>query len=51
MTDLVQALSRFSTTSVPEIETLKILAIFSGTGLLVSFLLASGGFDLRPELF
>jgi hypothetical protein len=32
-------------------EPLKILAIFSGTGLAVSLLLASYGINLSPELF
>jgi hypothetical protein len=44
MTTLIQALSRFGSTDV-ETETLKPLAIFCGTGLLVSIVLATYGMD------
>lgn len=51
MTALVQALSRLSTPANTEAETPKVVAIFCGTGFLVSLLLAIYGFDLGPELF
>jgi hypothetical protein len=50
MTALVQALSRFGSTNV-ETETLKLLAIFCGAGLLVSIVLATYGLDLSPGFF
>jgi hypothetical protein len=50
MTELVQALSRFGGTNV-EIETLKLLAIFCGAGLLVSIVFATYGLDLSPGFF
>jgi hypothetical protein len=50
MTALVQALSRFSGTNV-ETETLMLLAMFCGAGLLVSILLATYGLDLSPGFF
>ena len=51
MTALVQAISRLSATTNIETETLKMLAIFSGTGLLVSVLFAAYGLDLGAEFF
>jgi hypothetical protein len=47
----VQAISRLSATTNIETETLKMLAIFSGAGLLVSILFAAGGLDLGAEFF
>jgi hypothetical protein len=50
MTELVQALSRFGGTNV-EIETLKLLSIFCGAGLLISIVFATYGLDLSPGFF
>ena len=50
MTALVQALSHISGTEV-RTEPLKIVAIFSGVGLLVSLLFATYGLDLSPGFF
>jgi|SRR5580704_17847145 hypothetical protein len=50
MAALVQALSRFGSADV-EAETLKLLAIFCGVGLLVSVLFATYGLDLSPGFF
>jgi hypothetical protein len=51
MTALVQALSRFAARTNPETDTLKLIAIFCGAGLLVSILLATYGLDLSPGFF
>jgi hypothetical protein len=51
MTALVQALSRFSTATNIETETLKVLAMFCGAGLAVSLLCATYGLDLSPGFF
>jgi hypothetical protein len=51
MTALVQALSRLSTPSSPEVDTLRALAIFCSTGFLVSLIFAACGLDLNPEPF
>jgi hypothetical protein len=53
MTALVQAISRLSAGTSAEIETLEMLAIFSGAGLLISLLCASYGLWLgfEPEVF
>jgi hypothetical protein len=51
MAALVQVLSRLSATTNIETETLKMLAIFSGTGLLVSILFAACGLDVGAEFF
>jgi hypothetical protein len=50
MTELVQALSRFGGTNV-ETETLKLIAIFCGAGLLLSIVFATYGLDLSPVFF
>jgi hypothetical protein len=53
MTALVQALSRpfTTTTSNAETTTLKVIGIFSGTGLVVSLMCLSYGLDLSPGFF
>ncbi|MBV9065925.1 MAG: hypothetical protein JO004_09195 [Methylobacteriaceae bacterium] len=51
MTALNQALSRLSAATDIEIETLKVLAIFCGVGLVVSLLCAAWGIDLSPGFF
>jgi hypothetical protein len=51
MTALVQTLSRLSATTNIETETLKLLALFCGAGLLVSILFATAGLDLSPGFF
>jgi hypothetical protein len=51
MTALVQALSRLSASTDVETETLKLLAILSGAGLLISILFATYGLDLSPGFF
>jgi hypothetical protein len=51
MTALVQALSRISASSNPEIEVLKMLAILCGIGLCVSIVFVAFGLDLSPGLF
>ena len=51
MAALVQVLSRLSATTSIETETLKMLAIFSGAGLLASVLFAACGLDLGAEFF
>jgi hypothetical protein len=50
MPTLVHGLSQFGGTNV-EIATLKLLAMFCGTGLLASIVLASYGLDLSPGFF
>jgi hypothetical protein len=50
MAVLVQALSRFGGSEV-ETETLKLLAMFCGAGLLVSVVFATYGLDLSPGFF
>jgi hypothetical protein len=50
MTALIQALSRLASTDA-ETETLKLLAMFCGAGLLVSIVLATYGLDLSPGFF
>jgi hypothetical protein len=50
MAALVQALSRFGGTNVED-ETLKLIAMFCGAGLLVSILFATYGLDLSPGFF
>jgi hypothetical protein len=50
MTALARALSRASGTDI-EVETLKTVAMFSGGGLFVSFLLMSYRLDLGPGVF
>ena len=50
MTAVVQALSRFGGTNV-ELETLKLLGMFSGAGLLVSVVFATYGLDLSAGFF
>ena len=51
MTALVQAISRFSTTTNIETETLKILAAFCCAGLVVSLMCATYGLDISPGFF
>ena len=51
MTALVQAFSRFSAATNIETETLKMLTIFCGVGLVISLLVASYGLDLSPGFF
>lgn len=51
MTALVQALSRISEGTNLETETLKVLAMFCGAGLVASVLLATYGLDLSPGFF
>ena len=51
MAALVQALYRLSERTDLETETLKLLAIFCGAGLLVSIVLATYGLDLSPGFF
>ena len=51
MTALVQALSRISSTTNIETETLKVLAAFCCAGLAVSLLVATYGVDLSPGFF
>jgi len=51
MTAFVQALSRISTATTLQTETLKLLAMFCGAGLFVSLLLATYGLDLSPGFF
>jgi hypothetical protein len=50
MAALVQALSRFGSTDV-ESDTLKLLAIFCGAGLVISIVFATYGLDLSPGFF
>jgi hypothetical protein len=50
MAALVQALSRFGSTDV-ETDTLKLLAIFCGAGLVISIVFATYGLDLSPGFF
>jgi hypothetical protein len=50
MTALAQAFSRASGTEIST-EALKVVAVFSGTGLLVSLLFASYGLDLSAGFF
>jgi hypothetical protein len=50
MVAIVKAHSRMSGTRV-EIETLKIIAIFCGVGLIVSLIAASYGLDLSAGFF
>ena len=49
MTVLVQAISRFAAASNVEAETLKVLGIFCGVGLLVSLVCMT--FGLSPGFF
>jgi hypothetical protein len=51
MTVLAQAFTRFSTNSNPETETLKMLAVLCGAGLLISIVLAACSLDLGVEYF
>jgi hypothetical protein len=51
MTALVQAISRLSAKTNIETEILKVLAIFSGVGLLVSLICVAYGLDLGAEFF
>jgi len=51
MTALVQALSRISTSTTMQNETLKALAMFCGAGLFVSLLCMTYGLDLSPGFF
>jgi hypothetical protein len=51
MTALVQALSRISASTNVEAETLKVLGLFCGAGLVVSLLFATYGLDLSPGFF
>jgi hypothetical protein len=51
MAALVQAISRLSGGTDVETETLKVLALFCGAGLLVSIVLATYGLDLSPGFF
>jgi hypothetical protein len=51
MTAFIQALSRFSSATDIETETLKVLAIFCGVGLVVSLLCATWGLDLSAGFF
>jgi hypothetical protein len=51
MAALVQAISRLSGSTDLETETLKVLALFCGAGLLVSIVLATYGLDLSPGFF
>jgi len=51
MTALVQALSRISAGANVETETLKVLGLFCGAGLVVSLLFATYGLDLSPGFF
>jgi hypothetical protein len=50
MTELVRALSHAFQTNA-EAESLKIVAIFSGLGLLVSLFFSTYGLDLSPGFF
>jgi hypothetical protein len=50
MTAIAQALSR-AVQSAGEFETLKLIAIFCGVGLLVSLIGLSYGLDLSPGFF
>jgi hypothetical protein len=50
MAAIARALTRISGTQV-EVESLKIIAMFCGTGLLISLLLATYGLDLSPGFF
>jgi hypothetical protein len=51
MTTLVQALSRLSISSNPEIETLGVIVALCGIGLFVSIFCASYGLDLGLDFF
>jgi hypothetical protein len=51
MTALVQALSRLSIGSNPEIEALRMIVALCGIGLFVSLLCASYGLDLGLDFF
>jgi hypothetical protein len=51
MTAFVQAVSRISNGTTIKTETLKVLAIFCGTGLAASLLFATYGLDLSPGFF
>jgi hypothetical protein len=51
MAALVQAISRLSASANVETETLKMLAMFCGAGLLVSIVFATYGLDLSPGFF
>jgi hypothetical protein len=51
MAALVQAISRLTANTNIETETLKMFAIFSGAGLLVSLVCAAYGLDLGAEFF
>jgi hypothetical protein len=46
MTALVQAISRFSAASNTDIETVKMLSLFCGIGLLVSLIVVACSVDL-----
>jgi hypothetical protein len=48
---LVQALFRLSASTNVEAETLKLLAILSGAGLVASILFAAYDLDLSPAFF
>jgi hypothetical protein len=50
MTAVVKTLGRVREPQ-PEIETLKIIALFCGIGLVVTLLLATNGLDMSPEFF
>jgi hypothetical protein len=50
MAAIARAISRAFRTDV-DVETLKIIVIFCGVGLLVSLLVASYGLDLSPGFF
>jgi hypothetical protein len=50
MAAIARAFSRVSRIDV-DVETLKVLVIFCGVGLLVSLLFASYGLDLSPGFF
>jgi hypothetical protein len=52
VTAIAHALSRaFQSSSSTEFDTLKLLVILCGTGLLVSFAFLSYGLDLSPGFF
>jgi hypothetical protein len=51
MTAIIRALSRAFPATSPESETLKLLALFCGAGLLVSLILMTYGLDLSAGFF
>jgi hypothetical protein len=51
MTAIAKAFSRALPATQIEIETLKIIAVFCGAGLVASLLLATYGLDISPGFF